>query len=513
MAIKNTIKNINSECQVVFFNWANAQARKDLNLLELTDSEPIDISKYLIECSFTKSMSAPSGTFEITLPNDRDWKDILKRGTWGLIYMSQEGKLSIPKGTDVPDINELQAQGRKLRGIVYIERVTAKGTIGSEAGEFSVEFVVSGRDFGIVYEENEIFYNLLYSEGKIQEAAAGELRTAKTRNTTELLKILHKAFFSPQELNITLEGDSIQKAIPLQWALPTKLMYALNVASTNNRPYYGSIDGLFENFEKTLCSFPVENPLTLINGKAWERLKSHSIEQFHELFPETNSDGQPRLNFRYIPWKISDGKTLGKLNPLVKAFKDVKRVSIGPIDILEWDLGEDTHSLYNYFLTVVDTSLFTVQSSVATLRDTDPTTGFPRIFKNNIRRNGLKLMYSTVNALIQLGSEEADQELLNLHNELMLEYWANSSFMESGSMTIVGNNETKIGKVLAIETNAPYNGGKLFYIEGYSDRFISEENGAGFWTQSLTLTRGIFPGKTDERGEDYTDKGEFTENK
>lgn len=512
MAIRNDVKNINSQCQVVIFNWRNKIAREQLSLLELSDSVPMDISKYLTDCSFSKNLSDPAGTFSITLPNDRDWKDTIQRGCWGLIYMSQDGGLSIPRGKDQPDIGLLKNQSDKLRGIIFIERVAPKGIVGGERGEFDVEFHVTGRDFGVVYTENEIFYNRLYAEGKIQEAAAGELRTNGTRTTTELLKTIHRAFFSPQDLGITLEGDSITKSIPLQWLLPSQLFQALNLKNTKGTPYYGNIDGIF-NFSESACSYPVDNPMTLINGKAWERLRSYSIEPFHELFPETDDNGYPRLTFRYMPWKISTGKNLGSINSKVMSITDVDRIVLPVLDLLEWDIGEDTHSRFNYFFTTIDTSMFTAESSAAIIKDTNPDTGFPRIQKNSIRRNGLRLMYTTVNALIQLGSEKADEQLLFEHNELMYEYWNNSVFLESGTISIIGNNGVKIGKVLEFEAGAPYNGGKIFYIEGYTDQYSLNEDGAGIWTQTLTLTRGMYPGKVGKRGEDYVDNGEFTEDK
>jgi len=512
--LKNDIENISSQCQVVFFNWVNPVVQASYTLPELSDSTILDISKYVQEVTFSKTLNDAAGTFSIRLPNDRDWKAVLQRGTWGIIYMSNDDALAIPADGDSPSLSRLRAQKDKVRGIVYIDRVAANGRVGDERGVFDVDFSVTGRDFGVVYLENEIWYNRLYSEGKIQEAAAGTLRIESVRNVTNLLQVLHKAFFSPQELpGITLEGESITKAIPLQWLLPDKLIQALDLQlkdTANGKPYYGNIDGLFD-FSTTLCSYPVDNPMTLINGKAWDRLKAHSIEPFHELFTETDDVGHPKLVFRYIPWKTSTGVALGKLNQYVKSMAlEVAQVPVDAIDIIDFDLGEDTHSRYNYFLTTIDTSLFSSNDTVADFKDTDPRTGFPRIQDNSIRRYGLRLMYTTVNGLIQLGSEKADSDLLRLHNELMLEYWNNAVFMESGTIGIIGRNDVKCGKVLAINDNVPYNGGKVFYIEGYTDHFTVDDKGTGLWTQSLTVTRGFFPGSLSKRGEDYVDNGEFT---
>lgn len=513
--IKNDIVNINSQCQVVFFNWTYPIVTEILTDAQLASSTPMDVSKYLTSISFSKTLADPVGNFSLTLPNDRDWKDVLHPGTWGLVYMSQDDALSIPLDNDLPSMNALTLQQDKIRGIIYIDRVAPAGRVGEERGEYDVEFIVSGRDFGVVYTENEIFYNRLFYEGKIQEAAAGQLRISGTRNTADLLKVIHRVFFAPDLLGITLEGGtSLQKDIPRQWMLPQNLFTALGIQGRKGESYFGSIpEEQILNFGTTLCSFPVDNPMTQINGKAWDRLKSFSIEPFHELFTETNDNGQPNLNFRYIPWKTSVNSLskLGKLDPhVLRMASEVPQVPIDSIDIIDFDVGEESHNRYNYFLTTIDGSLYSANDTMANLADITPQTGFPRIQANSVKRYGLRLMYTTVNALFQLGSERADATLLRLHNELMLEYWNNAVFMESGTIDIIGRNDVKVGKVLSIADYVPYNGGKVFYIEGYTDHFTVDDKGAGLWTQSLTVTRGFHPGAVGKRGEEYTDNGEFT---
>jgi hypothetical protein len=513
--IKNDIVNINSQCQVVFFPWTHNFVTEALTDQQLSDSSLLDVSKYLTSMSFTKSLGDATGNFSLTLPNDRDWKQILHPGVWGVVYMSQDDALTIPQDNDVPSLTALTLQQDKVRGILYIDRVAPSAHVGEERGEYDVEFIVSGRDFGVVYVENEIFFNRLLYEGKIQEAAAGQLRISGTRNTADLLNVLHEVFFSPDELGISLQGGAnLQKDIPLQWMLPQNLFTILGLQTRNGQSYYGSIPrSQLLNFSPTLCSFPVDNPMTQINGKAWDRLKSFSIEPFHELFTETNDNGQPNLIFRYIPWKTTKNSatTLGKLDSYVKRMaSEVAQVPIDSIDIIDFDIGEENHNRYNYFLTVIDSSLYSANDTVATLADITPQTGFPRIQSNSIKRYGLRLMYTTVNALFQLGSERADSDLLRLHNELMLEYWNNAVFMESGTIDIIGRNDVKVGKVLQVADYVPYNGGKVFYIEGYTDHFTVDDKGAGLWTQSLTVTRGFYPNFIGRRGEPYVDNGEFT---
>jgi hypothetical protein len=127
-------------------------------------------------------------------------------------------------------------------------------------------------------------------------------------------------------------------------------------------------------------------------------------------------------------------------------------------------------------------------------------------------------MYNEISTLIQLNTEKIDQKLLQGYNELMLEYWNNAVFLESGSMNIVGNNGIKVGKVIEVEKDSPFNSEKLFYVEGYKDTFIVHENGVGEWIQTLNLTRGIEKqdltrgvGSVARRDNEHTDVGEFTE--
>lgn len=525
--IQNKVTNINSQCQVVFFNWTKPFLNENMTEAEVSDSNIIDVSKYLSEVSFSKHLGDPAGSFELRLPNDRDWKQILHPGTWGVVYMSQDKALAIPTDSDSPSIAQLQLQKDRVRGIIFIDRVSVVGKTGEEKGEYDADFAVSGRDFGIVYVENEIFYNKFLYEGKIQDAAAGLLQSSATKTVKDLLDTLHRVFFSPDELPgiDLLGGANLQKDIPLQWLLPEKIFQVLQLPKRvgSRGSFFGSIprENLLK-FDETLCTFPVDNPMTQINGKAWDRMKSFSIEQFHELFTETDDNGQPQLNFRYIPWKTSKGTALGRLNPLVRSMS-VKTAPGSPVNdqglahvvvdsdtVIDFDLGEEAHNRYNYFLSCIDSSIYDSNTTVATLGDTNPLTGFPRIQANSIKRYGLRLMYSSVNALYVLGKEQANAELLKLHNELMLEYWNNSVFMESGTVTIVGRSDIKLGKVLEIHDGVPYNGGKVFYIEGYTDHFTVDDKGAGFWSQSLTVTRGYFPGSIGKRGEDYTESGEFT---
>lgn len=524
-------KTITPECQIVVFNWKHDRNIEDLSVKELSEAYPHDISNYIKEVSFGKQMSSPSGQFQIVLENDRDWKQYIKKGSWCVIYMSNDGGLSLPdapmryqvdignglKG-DIAPINDLIPQSNKCRCIGYIDTIRAQGSVGEEKGEFDTTFVISGRDIGIVYEETEIWHNRIKFDTTLLNTANTLVAASSIKTVDKLLNVMHRLFFSPEDIvNQDLKNDSLTQ-IALQWLLPQPLFRILGIPFTKSGTYYGNIPNLL-NLEPSKSTYPVESPLTSLNGVAWQRLKQFSIEPFHELYPELGNNGLPRLNFRPFPWRLTNGAKYKTLAPTVKLFKDIERVKLSALDILNFDLGEDNHTRYNLFWSTISTSMVNIQTSNQLIGDNNAKTGFPRVLQNSVRRHGLRLLYSEVNANIVIGEERANPDLIRQYNELALEYWKDSHNFESGTLEIVGNNEIRLGKTVHIEKGAPYNSDKVLYIEGYEETFMIGEKGESSWTQSLFLTRGIEDAILQDsrklkdlgiRQESYTDSGEFT---
>jgi hypothetical protein len=303
--------------------------------------------------------------------------------------------------------------------------------------------------------------------------------------------------------------------------LPNQLFTALGILPRGGVTYYGNIPNLL-NFRNTRATYPVESPTSLLNGIAWDRLKAHSIEPYHELFPELSDDGLPELNFRVMPWRVTDDVRLfPQLFSTMDKFADEKNgiVEIENLDIIDWDLGEDNHTRYNLFWSTLNSSMVSIQTSNALLGDNDPSTGFPRVLQESVKRHGLRMLYSEVNANIVLGKEEADSRLLKEFNELAREFWERSHEYESGTMTIIGNNGIRLGKCVHIEEGSQYNSDKYLYIEGYEETFIVGDKGETEWTQALFLTRGIEAAVlknaslVTKRQTPFVDAGEFTRKK
>ena len=514
MALENKTRSINSQCQIVILPWKFNTVTENLSIAQLTSTLPLlDVSNELVSVSFTKNMSEPSGSFEFELPNNRDWSEFIKPGTWCLIYMSQDVDLAIPKQGNTVTVSQLKDQSSKLRCMGYIERAAPKGTIGQDLAEFDIAFSITGRDFGIIYEETRIWHNNIKFEANLQFAAVAFLSSEGIKTVDGLLDTLHRLFYSPGDfpgLASSLTNFSLAQSA-LQWLLPSVLIQALNLKVKNSTPFYGNIEGLLA-FDKSDATFPVVDPISLLNGYAWDQLKSKSIEPFHELFTETDDEGKPHLIFRPIPWRLKgENPKLGTLAKSVGMFGELDRVVLSSLDVLDFDLAVDNHNRYNVFHTISNTTLIAAEDNMQFIGEE-----FPRLLQNSIHRHGFRAAFIEINATIIFGKESINQELLINYNELNFEYWNNAIFLESGSLEIIGNNGIKLGKVLELEKGVPYNATKLLYIEGYTDNYIVEESGAGFWTQSLILTRGIEKAvlkdlsKITKRQEAFTEEGEFT---
>ena len=229
-----------------------------------------------------------------------------------------------------------------------------------------------------------------------------------------------------------------------------------------------------------------------------------------------NAEGYPKI-----------AKNIQSLEDLADNAKT--NVPIEAIDIINFSLGEDTHSRYNHFYTGLSGSLYNMYTNVSLLLKTSKGNEreFPFSHTASIKRHGFRDQHNNINSLTEFnGTQDGkpDTSLLKQYNELMLDYYKDAVFYESGTLEIVGNSKVKLGKTFTFGDNVPYNGGKIFYIEGYEDRYIKVENGADEWTQNIQLTRGAHKAiyidvkiggkalfKPSERIKPFIQTGDYTE--
>jgi len=520
------IKSINSQCRIIFYKWliddsieierrlANKEIKDSFesatSISELTTSQAYDISSKLTSFTYNKSMGNPSGSFTFTLGNhlglssgESDWKEFIKPGSWCVVYLSQSESLDIKSQIEMVDKSDLPDKSF-IRCIGYIERIAVKSELNSKGG-FDLNIEVSGRDLGIVYEETEIWQDFFYQDKTLLDIlASSNLKATSDTPINEVIKTIHDLIYAPNRLikNLTSGSSnylsaSISKdgklnslsSIGLQWLLPRKLLSDLELLDSENESYFGYIKGLLNNIQPTTANMPFNSPISFLTGNAWQKLKDVSIPQFHELFFELDMQGNPRLNFRLIPWG-NDTKYYPQTGKYMTLFQKLFHVNVPRIDVLNFDIGQDNHNRKNHFNVNIINSMINRETNIEIKQGT----AFPYQEVDSVRRHGFRPMHVNVNSLSMksvLSGGTANKYLLNEFDYLLLDLWKFGVNFESGTLERIGSNQVKLGINVRFNNDIPYVGEKLFYIEGYSDRFTIEDNGSSLWTQTINLTHGL----------------------
>lgn len=502
--LQNEVRDKHAVCQIVAYLWKTEALPQNVSDDELSDSTPVDISRHLVQsCTFSKNIGSPSGAFNFKLDNSRNWNEIIKPGQWCLIFMDNDGVLRLPEENFPTLPAPATIVPSKLRGMCYIERVSLVSAI-TENGVLESHFEVSGRDYGVCYEQTEIWFNGFEMDQTLISTLNTQIGLPEKRTLDALIREAHSLFFSAEK-RFKSQDPAAQalKKVATQWMLPRQMTKHLGI-ELDGAPLLGNFKNLL-NMGKTLCRMPVTDVLSFLNGVAWEKLKGFALApEFHELFTELDENGQPKLVFRAIPWGISStgypdirstvGETLMYLG-LIKA----ERIDITAQDVIEFVTGLDDHNRYNHFFTTASAgSQLEPESNISVLKGKVSLTGhtYPSPQTGSIKRHGLRKMHLDVNSFSlaeEFGGEKKGGRpktpTLVQFNELVLDYWNNAIFFETGDMKIIGNNNIRVGKPIVMN-GVPFLDQKAFYIEEYTDEFIIEDNGATSWTQTLQLTRG-----------------------
>ncbi len=493
----NIVKHTNAQCKIVLYKWTHGLANPDLSDRQLSESTRLDISSQITHCNFNKNMTGAAGSFSFNLTSSpgiesQDWKDIIKRGYWCLIYMSNGGDLKINPNVGKNISKNRVAESKFIRGICYIEAVGVKGSVGDNK-DIDIEYEVSGRDFGIVYEESNAWHNLFkFDQIMLKSIRDTQMNIVGNVRIHTAIDLIHDLFFFPANINgAKVDERNSLLDIGLQWLMPKELLLDLgyNMTQLQKGTYWGNIPNV-KDISDTGFGLAVERPTDYLSGNPWEQLKRIAQPQLHELFTETRDNGQPRMVFRPIPWGISQRNYPENAKFITKYINLTPIATVPGSDLIDFDLKEEDHSRYNSFLTTVSTTLINTEDNISFLSQTE----FPKHNRASIRRHGFRPMHVTVDTIVKnshLANGTADFIQLKEANYIMYDYWNPAVFAECGPIIKIGSNDIKIGKALKFGNDVPYMNKKRYYIESYNDTFTIDERAGAVWIQDVSLTRGF----------------------
>lgn len=533
-------QHTNAQCKIVIFPWKFGLGQPNISDSQLSEASRLDISSQVKSCTFSKQIGSPAGSFSFTLTNSpgigsQDWKDIIKCGYWCLIYMSNDGSLHMNPKVGPNLAKSRKSEAKYIRCVGYIEKVGPKAET-EDNKSIDTEFEVTGRDFGIVYEETNIWHNMFkFDQILLQSIRDTELNIIGNVRIHTAIKFIHDLFYFPMKIPGAKVNDHKSLLdIGLQWLLPKEMLQdqGFDLTKMSKGTFWGNIPGVADfslngidvttllpkkggDICKTGAGLAVDRPTDYLSGNAWEQLKRLSVPQYHELFCETRDDGTPRLIFRPIPWGISQSKYKTNARYIKKYIHINETVLVGGADLPKFDLAEDDHARYNSFLATVSTGLINTEDNISLLDGTP----FPLHNRASIRRHGFRPMHVTVDSIVkndQLANGTADFAQLLEFNWILYDYWNVAVFAETGHLDKIGSNDVKIGKVLKFKDDVPYMNTKRYYIEGYVDTFQIDDNRSATWTQNISLTRGLEEDALRKgtgfgvRNEEFTAPGEYT---
>jgi len=160
MVDSRPIKSTVSRARVVYWHYIvqNFGASTGLDLLlgdtPVSDADIFKTERGIIEEEITevqvnKTIDNPSGTFRITMLATKNWKMLLSPGDWVAIYMSS--------AYDNFDYDSPDSKNMVMFG--SIDRVTKTKQRDEETDKVLVRYIVTGRDFGRVFEDTDIWFN------------------------------------------------------------------------------------------------------------------------------------------------------------------------------------------------------------------------------------------------------------------------------------------------------------------------------------------------------------------
>jgi len=471
----------------------------------------------LTEVSVHKTMSNSSGSFSITVLPNKNWKQYISPGDWLAIYLYSDTKEYTKDKTT-----------RNMVMFGNVDRVSRTRQREEDSDKIIVRYVISGRDFGKVFEDTETFFNPYLIQTVSSQVLLNTAGIPFSGNPSQLVNSILDVFLGSKGASLSNTAIGKGKTEPLnQWIIPSgaaslfkrqekiksgkdSLSFAADiigaVATLSGLSSAFGQDGVhFDDIMQRLLEqdLPGEKERNMI-GKGqplWSCLKRSSNDVVNDLYCELVRDNKgiaaPSIVLRPHPSSAFFKDTMGMLNNHYKALQDYPTVDIDPSEIKYEDLGRDSNSRINMvWLSAIQSKYGRVNELANVQMGQKGGIGNPMVQIESIKRYGLKrvdrelaFVYPTRGGKSQ--SLNVNIDLYKSFLEQLFDANVYNHLYETGTMVSVGNNKAEIGKALKILSSTTHlikNNDKIYYIEGYSHTWTFP----GQWETEWQLTRGQF---------------------
>jgi len=525
-----------STCNVVIYRWDNTDITKIMNFNvaqekslagkgkfstkgNLNRKSTVLIRNDVIRCNISKNKVGSSGTFSLTLkkgkvvlndevlPADINYLDVIHSGDWIMIYMKKKGKISKEEL-----FSTLPSSGLKFIGIV--ENVRLVEVDDPERGAPRLEYLVTGRDFGKIF-DSSIYFN---PQAIDQQSLESMLGISFLKDSTDVLKSTgsRKNFdkFTPdfvmqRLLSFYLGGKLDQLNVTHQtWYVPPLIGNVLrpkkkvrsaglsfyDILDTSKIGLHKYKNGKFEG----VSSLPGSAAIFSLpsSGTVWAVLDYLKNGVTNELFTELTlgTDGhlKPSLVLRQYPFsnKVGPPKFAGT-NPFSHSglagfkwrsmprdsqktfFVDLPRYEIVSSEIRQKNVGKTDFERINHVTVVPRSEIAALDIAYVSSMNIP-----------SIQRYGLKSFQAQTPYVLnsQLGTQKACQ----FFTDLVVDWFFLAHHLYNGVITVDGVEEhVEVGTNLYIKDIE-----QLYHIEGYSHTFHIEPSGRITYNTEFRVSRG-----------------------
>ena len=476
------------------------------------------LEEEIASMTVSKSISSASGSFSLSLFPTQNWKAKLSAGDWILIYMNdQYGGRGRYEGKNLNSKNLL------IMG--NIDRVSRSLTKNEDTDKIELRYVVSGKNFGKVFEKTDIWYDPYANQEKTLDIALINAGLEIQGNPSDMCEKLVNVFLKRGGEFPTGRTPDLNN-----WVMPSEIVSIMNATTTGTptpdvtNPRFADVLNL--EIEPDLPGFKARQMLTLnSNGSLHEMLKRSSNDVVNELFYEEVRDSggfvKPTMVLRNRPintpffsshFGFSGGapkqadvdKAVNAINNKITTMQDLAKTSfieISPAEVKYEDLGRDDHSKFNMWWLRTTNNYEHAFSMLSNLNKKNGIAN-PTIIRGGVQRDGLRRFEQTLEFCYRQGTDKktAIQGVgpnIELFTGFMAQlydmHFANHLY-DGGTITTSGVLEAELGKALILLPDPNYKAAqpKAYYIEGYEHEWSFPKH----WTTTWTVSHGQFKTNT-----------------
>jgi hypothetical protein len=546
------------DAAVIVYNYIDRMGTNSITQTTVKNQlyTEINISKFIVSISTTKSKESPTGTFTITLAPTINWLSKLTSGSWLTIYMSSSKLKYDDSGFD------FKSNSKYIKMIGRIDTVRVKYEKDQSNHALRTIYEVSGRDWGQIFETNILIHSLASTAATDNVRLAEQLSLIESGlkdaskvqyilSSTQAVKMMMSIFSSETIMTqYKSSGEKFAGQKPdlrlfpkSHYRLPEALSDLIFTQNNENENIFDMLDivsGVLvgeDSYQDKLESYTLVDFTTLIGtpNTLWQIMHSEHNNILNEMFCDITFYGdKPALCLykRVKPFQLNNANSSNsptkKISPTVyptisSSFFDLYKTTIPQHNIISIEAGTNWMDKVNLIELVFDPVYATDlrYADVSKIQSVEELVIFDRTGAE-FEREGFRPM-SMPMYFFPLKDNKPDPLGAKNWTYMLAEWYFNIHKMLNGNITIINTDDTdkhiEVGSNIMFNSKAFYNttfsanqqkkehSNMLAHVETVNHNFsVNQSNGAKNFTTTILFVRGVF---VDEVGAKLIDPEEF----